>query len=114
MAALPSIEEAEAAVESTLHAITAANTAYIKACKVLAQVKHEEARSNPHPWLGMPVYRVMGGGALKHRTEHGVVRFKDRGDSDYGNPHIPFGAYYVLIGNDRAAYLDNSWLLELL
>ena len=111
---LPTIEEAKAAVDAAAEAVHAANLEYIKACKLLAQAKLEQARSEPHPWFNMPVYRIMGGGALKHRKEHGRVCFKDFGDDDYGNPHIPHGAYYVLTDSKQAAWLDNSWLVELL
>ena len=109
-----SIEEAEAAVKKALADVHDANQAYIKACKALSRAQIDAARENPHPWLGMTVYRVMGGGELKRRLEHGVVRFKDTGEDDFGNPHIPFGSYYVLVGGNAAKWLDETWNLELL
>lgn len=109
-----SIEAAREAVEAARDRVHVANQDYIKACMALSTANLEHARANPHPWMGMAVYRIMGGGELKTRSEHGRVCFKDRGSDDYGNPHIPIGAYYVLIDNRRAAWLDESWLLELL
>ena len=108
------VEFATLLVERALKHVHAANEDYIQACKVLARAKLEAARATPHPWLGMQVYRFMGGTGIRNRIEHGLVCFKDFQTPDYGNPHIAPGSYFVLVDNKTAHLLNNNWELDLL
>ncbi len=108
------VRMAEEAVEHFKALVHDANENYIAACRRLSEAKLERARSQPHPWLGHMVYRIMGGEHLRNRIERGTVQFKEFNTPDYGNPHIPPGSYYVLVDKKHAKWLDKSWELELL
>jgi hypothetical protein len=101
-------------VERALNVVHEANQQYIQACKMLARVKMEMARSTPHPWAGLTVYRIMTGAGIRSRIEHGKVVFKDIKDPDYGNAHIAPGSYYVLVDGKSAHMLTKEWELDLL
>jgi hypothetical protein len=108
------VARAEQEVELALMEVHSANERYIKACSALGKAKLELARSTPHPWLGQQVYRIMGGGNIRTRAEHGIVHFKDFHCPDYGNPHIKPGSYYVLVDGKSAHALTKEWELDLL
>jgi hypothetical protein len=105
-------------VEKALRAVQDANDRYKQACTDLGHAKINLARSERHPWFGQQVYRIMGGGTLRTRAEHGVVCFRDVMTPDYGNAHIPVGSYYVLVGETStrpsAHALTKEWELDLL
>lgn len=110
----PAVQMAEEAVQFALKAVHDANLNYITACTLLGKAKIEAARKQPHPWLGLNVYRIMGGEGLRNRIEHGTVCFKDIQTPDYGNPHIAPGSYYVLVDGKSAHLLNKDWELDLL
>lgn len=101
-------------MELALKDVDAANHRYVAALKILASAKLEAARNEGHPWLGMQVYRIMGGGPIRTRAEHGIVCFKDFETPDYGNAHIMPGTYYVLVDGKSAHMLNKDWELDLL
>jgi hypothetical protein len=109
-----SIKACEALVALALEEVEHANRRYVKALKNLSDAKMDMARSNPHEWFGMQVYRIMGGGQLRTRAEHGIVSFKDYQTPDYGNSHISPGSYYVLVDGKSAHALTKEWELDLL
>jgi len=104
----------KARVKLALKRVADANAAYIDACKALAYARIEQARNNPHPWMGQTVTRIQKGAGLHNRAETGVVCFKEYSTPDYGNSHIEPGKYYVLVDGKTAHWLDESWQLDLL
>lgn len=107
------IQEAQAMVDLALKQVKEANDYYITACKHLADAKLEAKRAEGHPWLGLRVYRVMGGADTTKRLEHGTVCFKEYTDPDYGNGHIAPGTFYVLTDAKEAKFLEPNWMVEL-
>lgn len=100
-------------VAEKLKAVAQANREYREACSDYGHLKIEIARERGHPWLGFSVWRAVDKGHRKI-LEKGVVKFKDIGTDDYGNPHIPPGRYYVLTDKQLAKWLDETWQLELI
>jgi len=113
-ALLQVVKAAEEAVSDALMHLQVANAKHRRAVKRLVKATIDYARANPHPWMGMNVYRIQKAEGLKRRYETGVVCFKDFDTPDYENPHIGVGKYFVLVGGKSAHWLDeNNWHIEI-
>lgn len=117
------VREAQEGVERASEAVNKANAEYVKACKRLGKAKLELSRARGHPWSGKTVFKLDKAGladgrkVLADKLIKGIVRFKEHGDPDLGNPHIQPGSWYVQSLDGKRAYAiseNDDWQLELI